>query len=71
MRAFVTRTHHVHRNPPLVVTTADAPLSGTGWRQVCHYFYFWKSEIFLILSNFSLDNDFRKSELICPSWLGK
>src|SRR6476619_3246807 len=29
--ARVSRSLRVHRNPPLVVTTADAPLSGTGW----------------------------------------
>src|SRR6478752_6873325 len=29
--ALVGRSFYVHRNPPLVVTTADAPLSGTGW----------------------------------------
>jgi hypothetical protein len=28
---------------------------------------FGKSELFLIFRNFSLDNEFRKSELICPS----
>jgi len=29
-RAVVTGTNRVHRNPPLVVTMADAPLSGDG-----------------------------------------
>src|SRR5258707_8332352 len=28
------RRCRVHRNLPLVVTTADAPLSGTGWREL-------------------------------------
>jgi hypothetical protein len=31
LAARVTRCLHVHRNPPLVVTTADALLGGTGW----------------------------------------
>src|SRR6266403_6114848 len=65
--ARVSRSLRVHRNPSLVVTTADALLGGTGWRQIYPVSYFWKSEIFLILINFWLDNDFRKSEVSCPS----
>ncbi len=49
---------------PTFVNDHDTPLSGTGWRYLCHDFHFWKSEIFLIPR---LDNEFRKSELICPS----
>src|SRR4030088_126469 len=32
LAARVSRSLRVHRNPPLVVTTADALLGGTGWR---------------------------------------
>jgi hypothetical protein len=39
---------------------ADAPLSGTGWEEICHSSHFWKSEIFLIRE---LDTTFRKSEV--------
>ncbi|MBN8990549.1 MAG: hypothetical protein J0H42_20060, partial [Rhizobiales bacterium] len=28
----------VHRDPSLVVTMANAPLSGTGWREICGRF---------------------------------
>src|SRR5206468_7968581 len=31
LAARVSRSLSVHRNPPLVVTTADALLGGTGW----------------------------------------
>src|SRR6267154_2283248 len=35
----VRRGHfRVHRNPPNVVTLANAPLSRTGWQQICHCF---------------------------------
>ena len=47
---------------------ANAPLSGTGWWKIYPNFYFWKSEIFLIIINFVLDTSFRKSELICPGF---
>src|SRR4030088_962096 len=32
--ARVSRSLSVHRNPPRVVTTADAPLVGTGWLRI-------------------------------------
>src|SRR3981189_682896 len=34
LAARVSRSLSVHRNPSLVVTTADALLGGTGWRQI-------------------------------------
>src|SRR6195256_5708002 len=40
LAARVSRSLSVHRNPPLVVTTADALLGGTGWR---HYALFCSS----------------------------
>jgi hypothetical protein len=49
LAARVSRSLGVHRNPPLVVTTADALLGGTGWEEICHSLHFWKSEIFFIL----------------------
>src|SRR3981189_1020713 len=64
LAARVSRSLRVHRNSPLVVTTADAPLGGTGWEEICHNSNFCKNEIFLIPG---LDTRFRKSELICPS----
>ena len=33
--ALVSRNISVHRDPSLVVTMANAPLSGTGWREIC------------------------------------
>ena len=33
--ALVCRNFNVHRDPSLVVTMANAPLSGTGWVKMC------------------------------------
>src|SRR6195952_2672773 len=46
--ALVGRNISVHRDPSLVVTMANAPLSGTGWPKVCPDLPFGKSEIFFI-----------------------
>src|SRR3981189_1260847 len=50
-RAWCRSSRHisVHRDPPNVVTLANAPLSRTGWRQICHCSRFCKNEIFFIL----------------------
>jgi len=47
--AIVSRNSCVHRNPPLVVTMANAPLNGTGWLLMCRDLGQMKTEIFSIL----------------------
>jgi hypothetical protein len=44
--ARVSRSLSVHRNPPLVVTTADALLVGTGWPNMPRFAFLEKRNIF-------------------------
>ena len=65
-RAFRQGHFRVHRSPPRVRDVRERPSGRDGMTIICHVLHFCKSEIFFI-SEFSLDNDFRKSEVICPS----